>query len=153
MLLSRVTKEYQRRGDTSYASFCMVMMHTFRSLSALELVPLGKEMCKELERGFPHIQEGQDSFELGSYLTRQRFPDGVNMLAYLHENNFISQNQLEKLKKSEVKLKKRKIKLFNEANSYSEEVRRRIKEKYGFKQLYSEGLAIKIPLDVNYELS
>ena len=62
MLLSRVIKEYQRRGDTSYASFCMVMMHTFRSLSALELVPLGKEMWKELERGFPYIQEGQDSF-------------------------------------------------------------------------------------------
>ena len=75
------------------------------------------------------------------------------VLNNLHENNFISQNQLEKLKKSEVKLKKRKIKLFNEANSYSEEVRRRIKEKYGFKQLYSEGLAIKIPLDVNYQVS
>ena len=43
--------------------------------------------------------------------------------------------------------------MFNEANSYSEEVRRRIKEKYGFKQLYSEGLAIKIPLDVNYQVS
>ena len=62
MLLSNIIKAYQKRGDTSYASFCMVMMHTFRSLSALELVPLGKEMWKELERGFPYIKEGQQSF-------------------------------------------------------------------------------------------
>ena len=44
--------------------------------------------------------EGQDSFELGSYLTRQRFPDGVNMLAYLHENNFIKKMPTKNVKVS-----------------------------------------------------
>jgi hypothetical protein len=33
--------------------------------------------------------EAQNSFELGTYLARSMFPDGVNMLAYLHEGNFI----------------------------------------------------------------
>ena len=40
----------------------------------------------------------------------------------------------------------------NEANSYTEEVRRSIKEKYGFKTLYAEGLSIRTPLDVNYQI-
>lgn len=44
--------------------------------------------------------EGQDSFELGTYLTRQRFPDGVNMLAYLHENNFIKKMPTKNVKVS-----------------------------------------------------
>ena len=33
--------------------------------------------------------EGQDSFELGTHLSKSRFPDGTNILAYLHENNFM----------------------------------------------------------------
>ena len=34
-------------------------------------------------------QEAQQSFELGSYLTRTSFPDGTNMLAFLHQGNFL----------------------------------------------------------------
>ena len=34
-----------------------------------------------------------------------------------------------------IKLKRRKIEIVNEANSYTEEVRRSIKDKYGFKKL------------------
>jgi hypothetical protein len=34
-------------------------------------------------------QEAQQSFELGSYLTRTSFPDGTNMLAFLHQGNFM----------------------------------------------------------------
>ena len=33
--------------------------------------------------------EGQASFELGSYIARQKFPDGVDMLAFLHNSNYI----------------------------------------------------------------
>lgn len=33
--------------------------------------------------------EGQGSFELGTHLAKSRFNDGVEMLAYLHQNNFI----------------------------------------------------------------
>ena len=46
----------------------------------------------------------------------------------------------------------RKIEIVNEANSYTEEVRRSIKEKYGFKKLYSEGLSIRTPLDIRYQI-
>jgi hypothetical protein len=34
-------------------------------------------------------QEGQTSFELGTYLGRQKFPDGIDMLALLHNDNYI----------------------------------------------------------------
>ena len=34
-------------------------------------------------------QEGQDAFELGTYLNRVSFPDGTNMLAMLHDDGYI----------------------------------------------------------------
>jgi len=33
--------------------------------------------------------EGQNSFELGTHLAKSRFNDGVEMLPYLHQNNFL----------------------------------------------------------------
>jgi hypothetical protein len=33
--------------------------------------------------------EGQNSFELGTHLAKSRFTDGVEILAFLHQNNFI----------------------------------------------------------------
>ena len=33
--------------------------------------------------------EGQASFELGTYLARQKFPDGIDMLALLDNDNYI----------------------------------------------------------------
>jgi len=54
----------------------------------------------------------------------------------LEENNFISKKQLNEFKNLEIKLKKRKIEIVNEANSYTEEVRRTVKENYGFEKLY-----------------
>ena len=65
------------------------------------------------------------------------------VLNNLNENGFINKNDLSSFKKEKIKLKKRKIELVNEANSYSEEVRRITKENYGFKKLYEEGLSIK----------
>jgi len=74
------------------------------------------------------------------------------VLQNLNDNNYISNQQLDNFKKSKVKLKRRKIEIVNEANSYTEEVRRSIKEKYGFQKLYSEGLSIKTPLSVDYQI-
>ena len=74
------------------------------------------------------------------------------VLKNLEENNFISKKELQKLKNSSIKLKKRKIEIVNEANSYTEEVRRSVKENYGFEKLYSQGLSIKTPLDINYQI-
>ncbi len=74
------------------------------------------------------------------------------VLENLEENNFISRKKLEDLKKSKLKLKKRKIEIVNEANSYTEEVRRTVKNIYGFEKLYSQGLSIKTPLNINYQI-
>ena len=75
------------------------------------------------------------------------------VLNNLQENSFINKKELIQLKNKKIILKKRKIKIFNEANSYSEEVRRITNENYGFKKLYADGLAIKVPLDVKYQIA
>jgi len=74
------------------------------------------------------------------------------VLQNLNENNFINDSEFEKYKLEEINLKKRKIKLLEEANYYTEEIRRIIKNNYGFDKLYAEGLSIKSALDVNYQL-
>jgi penicillin-binding protein 1A len=74
------------------------------------------------------------------------------VLQNLNENSFISDSDLENFKKEEINLKKRKIKLLKEANYYTEEIRRIIKNNYGFDKLYAEGLSIKSALDVDYQL-
>ena len=74
------------------------------------------------------------------------------VLQNLQENKFITNNEFKKYKSEEIVLKKRKIKLIKEANYYTEEVRRIIKDNYGFDKLYAEGLHIKSALDVNYQL-
>ena len=74
------------------------------------------------------------------------------VLQNLEDNNYITKKQFKELKESKIKLNRRKIEIINEANSYTEEVRRTIKEKYGFKKLYSEGLSIRTPLDVNFQI-
>ena len=74
------------------------------------------------------------------------------VLKNLADNNFISNKQLKTLRASEIKLKKRKIEIVNEANSYTEEVRRTVKNIYGFEKLYSQGLSIITPLNINYQI-
>ena len=51
------------------------------------------------------------------------------VLENLEENNFITKKELNKFKNLKIKLKRRKIEIVNEANSYTEEVRR-ISKKY-----------------------
>ncbi len=74
------------------------------------------------------------------------------VLQNLEENKVISKKKLNVLKKANVKLKKRKIEIVNEANSYTEEVRRKVKDVYGFEKLYSQGLSINTPLDIDYQM-
>ncbi len=74
------------------------------------------------------------------------------VLKNLMDNDFISSEEYKKLKNSDLGLKKRKIEIVNEANSYTEEVRRSVNENYGFEKLYSQGLSIKTPLNINYQI-
>ena len=86
-----------------------------------------------------------------------RYPDLAKfrrnlVLENLADNNFISNKQLALFKKTELKLKKRKIEIVNEANSFTEEVRRIVKNIYGFEKLYSQGLSISTPLNIKYQI-
>ena len=74
------------------------------------------------------------------------------VLENLEENNFISKKDLKKFKNLKLNLKKRKIEIVNEANSYTEEVRRSVNENYGFEKLYSQGLSIRTPLNIDYQI-
>ena len=74
------------------------------------------------------------------------------VLENLKENNFITKKQFKKFREKNIKLKKRKIEIVNEANSYTEEVRRKVKDIYGFEKLYSQGLSISTPLKINYQI-
>ena len=74
------------------------------------------------------------------------------VLKNLEENNFISKKNLIKFKETNLNLKKRQIEIVNEANSYTEEVRRSVKDNYGFEKLYSQGLSIKTPLNIDYQI-
>ena len=74
------------------------------------------------------------------------------VLKNLTENNFLSKKEFDNFKNSEIDLKKRKIEIINEANSYTEEVRRLVKSIYGFEKLYSQGLSISTPLNTKYQI-
>jgi len=74
------------------------------------------------------------------------------VLKNLYENSYIDKTQYEDLKNKEIKTKKRKIKIVEEANFYSEEVRRIVNTTYGYDSLYKGGLSIRTPLNSNYQI-
>ena len=74
------------------------------------------------------------------------------VLKNLKDNGFITKKEFNIFKNTKLKLKKRKIEIVNEANSYTEEVRRSVNENYGFEKLYSQGLSIKTPLNIDYQI-
>ena len=74
------------------------------------------------------------------------------VLKNLEENKFISKKELVEFKNFKLNLKKRKIEIVNEANSYTEEVRRTVKDMFGFEKLYSQGLSISTPLRIDYQM-
>ena len=85
-----------------------------------------------------------------------RYPDVAKfrrnlVLQNLKDNNFISKKQFELLKESELKLKKRRIEIVNEANSYTEEVENSQKYLWFWKTL-PQGLSISTPLKISYQI-
>jgi len=74
------------------------------------------------------------------------------VLKNLYENSYINAEEYKKFKKTEIKTKKRKIKLLEEANFYTEEVRRSINKSYGYNELYKGGLSIRTPLNSDYQV-
>ena len=74
------------------------------------------------------------------------------VLKNLLDNSYIDASEYKNLKKKEIRTKKRKIELLEEANFYSEEVRRIVSDTYGYDELYKGGLSIRTPLNSNYQI-
>ena len=74
------------------------------------------------------------------------------VLKNLYYNSYINKTEYEELIKKDIKTKKRKIKLLEEANFYTEEVRRIVSDIYGYDNLYKGGLSIRTPLISNYQI-
>ena len=75
------------------------------------------------------------------------------VLKNLESNGYLSKENLNSLLKEKINLKKRKVLLVQEAQSYTEEVRRIINTEYGFEKVYSEGLSISTPLNGKYQIA
>ena len=75
------------------------------------------------------------------------------VLKNLKDNDYISTKEFKKFSKEKINLKKRKVVLVKEAQSYTEEVRRIINTEYGFEKVYSEGLSISTPLNGRYQIA
>ena len=75
------------------------------------------------------------------------------VLNNLNENGYISKKEFKNLTNKNIQLKRKKIFLSNESESYTEEVRRVVKTEYGFEKLYSEGLSISTPLNGKYQIA
>ena len=74
------------------------------------------------------------------------------VLKNLYDNSYINKKEYKNLKNKKIKTKKRKIMLLEEANFYSEEVRRIVSDVYGYDNLYKGGLSIRTPLNSNYQI-
>ena len=74
------------------------------------------------------------------------------VLKNLYDNSYIDNIEYEELKNKEIKTKKRKIELLEEANFYSEEVRRIVSDTYGYDDLYKGGLSIRTPLNSDFQI-
>ena len=74
------------------------------------------------------------------------------VLKNLYDNSYIDNIEYKNLKNKEIKTKKRRIELLEEANFYSEEVRRIISNIYGYDDLYKGGLSIRTPLNSIYQI-
>jgi len=74
------------------------------------------------------------------------------ILKNLYKNQYISIDQYNKLLKKDINLKPREVKLIEETNYYSEEIRRILNDQYGYDELYKGGLSIRTPLDPTYQV-
>ncbi len=75
------------------------------------------------------------------------------VLKNLYDNGYINEDLYKDLKQKKIKTKKRKIELLEDANFYSEEVRRIVSNTYGYDNLYKGGLSIRTPLNSKYQVA
>lgn len=64
LVVHQMIKAFQSSGMPESAAGAMVWLHTLRCGAALELRPLGRELWRELRRGFPFIEQSAAGLEL-----------------------------------------------------------------------------------------
>lgn len=65
-LLSSTAITCQKKGRLQDAASLMIWLHTARASLRLELRSLGRELWKQLERGFPYVEEAALSYRIFS---------------------------------------------------------------------------------------
>jgi len=79
--LSRTANDLERRKKPEATAFT-IWMHTMRAGARPELRDLGRDMWRELSRGFPHVQSAARTFRVQTGILLQtddadRFPAGL----------------------------------------------------------------------------
>ena len=73
------------------------------------------------------------------------------VLKNLYENQYIDQNLLNELIKTDIKLSKRQRIYLEDSRYYVEDVRKNVIDTYGFDKVYKQGFNIKTPIDLNLQ--
>jgi hypothetical protein len=63
LYLSGMVREFQKIGQPSDAAGAMVWLHSMRALGFPEVRELGRDMWKELQRGFPYVSDALSDIE------------------------------------------------------------------------------------------
>lgn len=61
--LSNIVREFQKMGQPSDAAGAMIWLHSMRALAFPEVRHLGRQMWKELQRGFQNAPDALDDIE------------------------------------------------------------------------------------------
>jgi hypothetical protein len=70
-----MVREFQKIGQPSDAAGTMVWLHSMRALAFPEVRELGRDMWKELQRGFPYVSDALSAIEA---LTGNSLPTGAD---------------------------------------------------------------------------
>ncbi len=73
------------------------------------------------------------------------------VLKNLYENNFITLEEFEKLKKKEIELKKKRKIFLEDAQYYIEDVRKKIIDKLSYEKVYKQGFNINTPINLKLQ--
>jgi hypothetical protein len=63
LYLSGMVRQFQKMGQPSDAAGTMVWLHSMRALGFPEVRELGRDMWKELQRGFPYVSDALSDIE------------------------------------------------------------------------------------------
>ena len=73
------------------------------------------------------------------------------VLKNLYDNNYLTNNNYNKLIKKKIKLNKRKKIFFEDSRYYVEDIRKKVVNQFGFDKVYKQGFNIKTPLNLELQ--